>query len=173
MDIAFRKGMEKDLYQLMEIIKDTIQVMSENGNDQWTDEYPSEEHFLSDIKDNTLFVAVNEKDIPVGTVTIDKKAPAAYKEIDWRKDEEAFYIHRIAVDIHVRGQGIASKLLSFSDQFAKEQNIYYLRTDTYSLNEKAQKLFVKNGYVEVGMISAEASYLGKSRPFHAYDKILF
>ena len=42
-----------------------------------------------------------------------------------------------------------------------------MRTDTYSLNKKAQRLFEKNGYVNAGTI-----FMDRENPFYCYDKLL-
>ncbi len=172
MEISFRKGTPQDVPYIMNIIQDTVEIMERNHNDQWTEDYPKEENFLKDINRGKLYVAVNEKDKPVGTVTVEEEGPKQYQTIPWRKEDSAYYIHRIAVDVQTRGQGVASKLLQYAEEVAKQDGINYLKTDTYSLNKKAQSMFTKNGYKEVGVIPPEEGYLGKEEPFFVYDKIL-
>lgn len=166
--MEIRKGTHSDLLSIMKFVRHSVEMMDLEGNDQWTSDYPTESDFKQDIENETLFVAVLNHQI-VGCVTIDQQEGEKYDSIAWREPEQAFFVfHRLAVDPEIRGQGIAGELLNFIEDYAKQQKISYIKTDTYSLNEKAQGLFVKQGYEKVGIISIE----GKDHPFFCYDKIL-
>ncbi len=45
-------------------------------------------------------------------------------------------IHRMAVNPNFRKTGIASKLVDFAEKLAVENNVSYLKSDTYSINSK-------------------------------------
>ncbi len=45
-------------------------------------------------------------------------------------------IHRMAVNPSFRKTGIASKLVDFAEKLAVENNVSYLKSDTYSINSK-------------------------------------
>ncbi|MGP7815938.1 GNAT family N-acetyltransferase [Niallia sp. 01092] len=164
--MKIRQGQLSDLPIIMDFVEKTVDIMSNEGNDQWTSTYPQEDDFKKDIENNNLFIAVKD-DRPVGSITIDNKNGENYEHINWTYAEKNFFvIHRLAVDPEIRGGGIASELLAFAEVYAIEHDIYYLKTDTYSLNDKAQNLFVKNGYNKVGTTHFE----GKENPFYCYDK---
>lgn len=166
--MEIRTGTLEDLPIIMEIVNKAIAIMHEEGNDQWCDVYPNEKDFRNDIANQSLFVAVNEDNRPIGAVTIDQIGGESYKDINWTyPDKEYMVIHRLMVDPDIRGGGIASKLLTFAEIYAIEHDIFYLKTDTYSLNDKAQNLFVKNGYNKVGHMHQ----LEKDYPFYCYDKL--
>lgn len=59
-------------------------------------------------------------------------------------------------------------LMRFAEETARRQNVRYLRTDTYSMNEKAQRLFTRCGYRLVG----EIRFHGLEKPFYCYEKAL-
>jgi GNAT superfamily N-acetyltransferase len=165
MDI--RKAEPKDIHKIMEIVKKTVEIMKQEKNDQWTDEYPAETDFLNDIKNGTMFTAVMDGE-PAGAITCDQVQAEQYSQVSWQKDTgECYVFHRLVVNPEIRGGGIASRLISFAEQHAVQQNIPYMRTDTYSLNKKAQKLFEKNGYKKAGKI-----YMDREHPFFCYDKLL-
>ena len=71
-------------------------------------------------------------------------------------------IHRMAVNIKFRNIGVGSKLMKFAEELAIENNVNYLKTDTYSLNKKMNSLFKRFDYKCVG----EMSFLGKEAPFY-------
>ena len=78
-------------------------------------------------------------------------------------------IHRMAVDSNFRNKGVGKKLISFAEELTKENNVKYIKTDTYSINTKMNSLFLKCGLKLIG----EMSFLGKEKPFYCYDKILY
>ncbi|WP_445491135.1 GNAT family N-acetyltransferase [Niallia sp. 03133] len=164
--MKIRQGQLNDLPIIMNFVKKNVSIMKEEGNDQWSNDYPIEDDFKNDIVNHHLFVAVLE-DRPVGAITIDREFNENYHKVNWTYPEKNFFvIHRLAVDPGIRGGGIASELLSFAEVYAIEHDTFYLKTDTYSLNDKAHNLFMKNGYNKVGATYFE----GKEKPFYCYDK---
>ncbi|KLV27916.1 N-acetyltransferase [Niallia circulans] len=165
--MEIRQGHIDDLPVIMEIVKKALVIMQEEGNDQWSHKYPNEASFLADMENNNLFVAIMDDKV-VGSITIDRIGGKNYEKIDWSYDNKEYMVlHRLVVDPDIRGGGIASNLLAFAEVYAIEQDIFYLKTDTYSLNDKAQNLFVKNGYNKVG----STFFDGKDKPFYCYDKL--
>ena len=123
-------------------------------------------YFKTDIENSSAFVAIMDEEV-VGSIAIDRIGGKNYDLIEWTLTEKNFYvIHRLMVDPEIRGGGIASKLLAFAEIFAIENDTFYLKTDTYAINEKAQNLFLKNGFNKVG----ELHFPGKERPFYCFDK---
>lgn len=167
MDEMIRKGRIEDIDVIIELIVNTVKVMKRENNDQWDEKYPSPDIILEDIMAGTLYVFEEGKRV-TGTITIDNKEPLEYKGISWRNEGPAYTFHRLAVNPLERGKGIASSLINIAEKIAIANNIAYMKVDTYSLNEKAQCLFLKEGYRKVG----ELYFQGKSHPFFCYDKIL-
>nr|WP_251025973.1 GNAT family N-acetyltransferase [Bacillus sp. ISL-47] len=150
----------------MDIVKQTVDIMESEDNDQWNRTYPQDQDFLTDIKAGTLYTAVLNGSV-TGSITVDQVQAEEYRGAGWRKDAPCYVFHRLAVDPEIRGEGIASKLIKFAESYAVDQGVTYMRTDTYSLNKKAQSLFEKNGYIKVGTI-----YMDRDYPFYCYDKFL-
>jgi GNAT superfamily N-acetyltransferase len=165
--MEIRKAEQKDIDKIMEIVKKTVEIMKREDNDQWTDEYPAETDFLNDIANGTMFTAVMDGEA-VGAITCDQVQAEQYSRVSWQMETGRCYVfHRLVVDPEIRGAGIASLLISFAERHAAQQNTPYMRTDTYSLNKKAQRLFEKNGYKKAGEI-----YMDREHPFYCYDKLL-
>lgn len=164
--MEIRKGTERDLGKIMDIVKQTVDIMESENNDQWNRTYPQDQDFLTDIKAGTLYTAVLNGSV-TGSITVDQNQAEEYKGAGWRKDAPCYVFHRLAVDPEIRGEGIASKLIAFAESYAVGQGVPYMRTDTYSLNKKAQSLFEKNEYTKVGTI-----YMDRDNPFYCYDKFL-
>lgn len=162
-----RKAVIEDIKNVMEIIKETIVEMHSYGNYQWDENYPQEKDFLDDIQKGHLFVIEREGKL-VGFVCINKVEPVEYNGLNWSLNDDAMVVHRMAVNPACRKNGIGTELMKFADELALKNNIRYLKTDTYSLNSKMNRLFEKCGYKLVG----EMSFLGKEKPFYCYEKVL-
>lgn len=162
-----RKALKEDIKKIMEIIRVTTEEMKNYNNTQWDENYPQAEHFFNDIESGDLYVDEIDENIR-GFVCINYIEPIEYKEIEWNLKEKAMIVHRMAVNPKFRNQGVGFALLDFSEKLALQNNIKYLKTDTYSINDKMNSLFKKFGFILAG----EMKFLGKEKPFYCYDKIL-
>ena len=150
-----RTAIIKDLAQIMEIAESSKLDMNFYGNFQWNEGYPKEEDFRKDITEGTLFV-YDIKGVIAGFICINRNEPEEYKNVNWSIAKEAFIIHRLAVNNNFRGQGVGYKLVNQANAICIENNIGFIKTDTNSLNIKAQGLLRKCDYNFAG----ETSLLG-------------
>lgn len=162
-----RKAAIQDLNSIMEILGEIIEEMHAYNNFQWDENYPQAGDFAADIEKGELFVSERENKV-VGFICINRDQPIEYEGLKWSSAGEALVLHRMGVSTDCRKAGIGTELVGFAEELAKKRNIKYLKTDTYSLNIKVQRLFQKCGYVFVG----EMCFLGKEKPFYSYEKIL-
>lgn len=162
-----RLANKEDIKAIMEIIKETIVEMNSYGNIQWGSDYPAEKDFLNDIERKDLFV-YEEKEKICGIVCINFIEPEEYKDIDWSLDKKALVLHRMAIAVSERKKGIGTALMSFAEQYAKEKNVDYLKTDTYSINDKMIRLFERCGYKKTGTMH----FKGREKLFYCYEKLL-
>ena len=162
-----RKAILKDLPDIMMMVKQTIVEMHSYDNWQWDDAYPRDADFMIDIDKGDLFVA-ERNGVVAGFVCINLIEPAEYLGVPWSKDELAFVIHRMVVGENFRRQKVGSELVNYAEELARQQQIAYLKTDTYSLNVNAQSIFEKCGYRFVGNMS----FRGLNKPFNCFEKVL-
>lgn len=162
-----RKATEIDIQKIMEIISVTIKEMKTYNNTQWDESYPQAINFSKDIDAGDLYVDELNDEIR-GFVCINCIEPAEYDHIDWQSLEKAMIVHRMAVNLKFRNQGVGLSLLKFSEELALENGVSYLKTDTYSINDKMNSLFKKFGF----QLAGEMEFLGKEKPFYCYDKII-
>lgn len=162
-----RKATTIDISKIMEIITATISEMKLYNNTQWDETYPQAVNFLKDIEEGSLYV--NELDNEIrGFVCVNYVEPTEYNCISWQFLEKAMVIHRMAVNPNFRNQGVGISLLKFSEELALKNGVSYLKTDTYSINDKMNFLFKKFGF----RLAGEMEFLGKEKPFYCYDKII-
>jgi GNAT superfamily N-acetyltransferase len=162
-----RTAVITDLAQIIEITECSKSDMHSYGNFQWNEHYPKEEDFIKDINEGTLFV-YDIKGIIAGLICINRDEPEEYKNVNWSLAKEAVIIHRLAVNNNFLGQGVGYKLINYADFICTENNISYIKTDTNSLNIKAQGLLRKCGYTFTG----ETNLLEHIGTFYCYDKVL-
>lgn len=161
------KAKTKDIPQIMEIIKKTVEEMKTYNNTQWDENYPQAIDFAQDIEQGDLYVE-REDDVIAGFICVNYIEPEEYNDLPWSKNERCMVVHRMAVNPECRNQGIGSKLMNFAEELATKNDISYLKTDTYSINTKMNSLFKKFDYKIVG----EMIFLGKEAPFYCYEKSL-
>jgi len=162
-----RQGRNEDLPIIMKMVAETIHIMREEKNDQWDEKYPTEDIFQQDIQKGNLYIW-EEKGEVLGSISVDTNLPDEYKGILWRKESAAYTFHRLVIGAVARKKGMASHLIAHAEYVALQNQVPYMKIDTYSLNKKAQALFEKLGYIKSG----EMTYHGKENPFYCYDKCL-
>ena len=138
---------ENDIAQIMEIVENAKSYMKENKINQWSENYPNEDVFLTDLKENRLYVA-----------EIDGK---------WLIDGKYGVIHRIAVNPDYKSQNVAKNLLDFFENKLKELNYDSIRVDTHKDNKSMLRFIEKNGFQKCGIV-----YIRKTDERIAFEKPL-
>lgn len=88
-----------------------------------------------------------------GFICLNYEEPEEYLGLNWSSNKKAMVIHRMAVNPNFRKTGIASKLVDFAEKLAVENNVSYLKSDTYSINSKMNLLLTKCGFIKIGEMS--------------------
>lgn len=156
-----------DVDAIMEIISLTVDEMKSYNNTQWDENYPQAKDFEKDIEQGDLYLDI-ENDEVKGFICVNYIEPDEYKDLKWSSNEKCMVIHRMAVSPNFRNKGVGTKLMKCAEALAIENGVKYLKTDTYSINEKMNSLFKKFNYELIG----EMSFLGKEKPFYCYEKML-
>ncbi len=122
--------------------------MDSSGNaGQWVNDYPQKDLLKEDVKNEQLYVCVDNSEI-VAVFCFFVGIEPTYKEIfegEWLNDEPYGVIHRIAVAEHQKG--LASKCIQWC--INKHPNI---KIDTHKNNIPMQKTILKNGFKYCGII---------------------
>ncbi|MGN0655977.1 MAG: GNAT family N-acetyltransferase [Ruminiclostridium sp.] len=110
--------------------------------------YPTRKDAAKAINTGSLYV-YEENDNIAGTIIVDNVQPIEYYEIDWGKtlrDDEVMVIHLLMVRPSMAGKGIASSLVKYAMELAKNNSCKVLRLDTGSQNIPAVSLYKKLGF---------------------------
>ncbi|MGJ9457963.1 N-acetyltransferase family protein [Oceanobacillus sp. CF4.6] len=163
-----RLATSKDLNTIVRIANKAIEVMNAEGSNQWDESYPTVDHFTEDIKHSSLFIYENAGTV-LGFITADQNLANEYDTLKWKlPNDKCGTFHRLTVDPGHRKSNIASMMITFLEQYFKQLGLSGMKIDTYSINEKAERLFTQLGYQKVG------EYYMKERtlPFLGFEKRL-
>lgn len=151
--MIIRHANKTDLIDIMVIIEKAKIYMKENKINQWNENYPNEDVFLTDLKENRLYVAdIDGKVIGMAVLVLD--GDADYKNIDgkWLSAGKYGVIHRIAVNPDYKSQNVAKNLLDFFEKKLKELNYDSIRVDTHKDNKSMLRFIEKNGFQKCGIV---------------------
>jgi ribosomal protein S18 acetylase RimI-like enzyme len=162
------KACEQDIDRIMAIIAETVVEMKRVNNHQWDDTYPTRGVFLADIAKGNLYAYRDEAGKMLGFVCLDTNQPEEYGDTTWTTPENCLVIHRTAVALDCRGQGIGKQLMQHAETVAAAMQIPAIRSDTYSTNQAMNIAFQSLGY----QFSGHINFLGRPLKFNCYEKKL-
>lgn len=168
--MEFRRAVETDINNIMNIIKQAQAYFKEKGINQWQDNYPRTETISSDIADKNSYVLIKDNNI-VATASISFDGEKTYEFIyegEWISNNEYAVIHRIAVDNTYKGLGLSSQIIKNVEQLCLNKGIYSIKVDTHEENIDMQKLLEKNKFKYCGII-----YLEDRSKRIAFEKVLY
>lgn len=116
--------------------------------------YPTRKVAEEAVKEGTLYV-YEENNIE-GSIILDKVSPIEYTEIDWKQpftNNEVMVIHLLIVRPSMAGKGIATSLVKYAMELARNNSCKVLRLDTGSQNIPAVSLYKKLGFQIVATAS--------------------
>jgi len=73
-----------------------------------------------------------------------------------RNTSPAIYLHRIVTHPHFRGYGFVKRITDWAIEFAKNNELAYVRLDTWASNKKLGSHYLSCGYALAGTISIQA-----------------
>ena len=117
--------------------------------------YPTRKDAEKAMNAGTLYVYEDDNNI-AGSIIVDKIQPAEYAGIVWGKtlrSEEVMVIHLLMVRPSMAGRGIASSLVRYAMELAKNHSCGALRLDTGSQNIPVVSLYKKLGFQIVATAS--------------------
>ena len=110
--------------------------------------YPTREGAQKAIEAGTMYVYEDGGEL-CGSVIIDDAVPEEYANVPWNvdcTDKEVLIMHLLMVRPSKSGRGIATAIIEYAADFAREQGCKALRLDTGGQNIPAVHLYEKNGF---------------------------
>lgn len=150
-----RPAVLSDLERIMEIVGDAQSFLKARGVDQWQNGYPTPEVYASDIQKGSCHVFLIDGKI-AGVISILFEPEECYGYVEdgaWLTGECPYAVfHRAAVGGEYRGTGIATQMISFAENVAKEQGFKSIKGDTHRDNKAMRGLLEKRGFVHCGTV---------------------
>ncbi|WP_400071084.1 GNAT family N-acetyltransferase [Zobellia russellii] len=158
-----------DIPQILEVTKACAAAMIENGIYQWNENYPSKQAFELDVERGELYVLEKDNQI-IGTIVISTLMDEEYEPIEWLTPSgKNIYIHRVSVHPDFQGKGYAQKLMTFAENYARENSFASVRLDTFSQNKRNHRFYEARGFQRLGDIFFPKQ---SEHPFHCYELVL-
>lgn len=167
--MIFRKTVQQELEQVMQIIKEAQEDLKGAGINQWQNNYPNEEVIQADIIKGQSYVLV-EKEKVLATSVVSFASEPTYDNIyegQWLSNEPYAVIHRLAVSKTCKGKGVASVLMAHIEAMGLIRDVKSIKVDTHPENEAMKRLLKKNDFIYCGII-----YLADGSKRIAFEKIL-
>ena len=163
----FRQAVMQDLLQLKDMYKRIIKNMNEQNIQIWDDIYPCE-FFEGDIKNNQLYILLNNGEIVSAFVLSDTNSGET--AVEWNDNHaKAVYIDRLGVNVKYSKKGIGSQMLDKAKEIAKTLNAEYLRLFVVDINIPAIQLYTKKEFIKVNGVYNEIFDDGFVLYEHGYE----
>lgn len=110
--------------------------------------YPTGKDAEEAMNTGALYVYEESGNI-AGSIIVDKVQPPEYAGITWGQtllDDEVMVVHLLMVCPSMAGKGVASSLVKYAMELAKNNSCKALRLDTGSQNTPAVSLYRKLGF---------------------------
>ena len=159
MNYLFRKANASEVPQIWEIIQQAIVRRKNDGSQQWQDGYPNEDVIKQDITKGIGFVLIDDN-IVAGYAAILFNDEPAYEQLKgtWLTNGDFAVVHRVAISDDYLGKGLAQKIFLFTEDLAKENNIFSIKVDTNFDNIPMLKILEKLGYTYCGEVTFRGSF---------------
>lgn len=142
-----------DLPQIIKMYKKIITKMYDNNIYIWDEIYPCK-YFENDIKNNQLYLLINNNEIISAFALCCLNDTA--KSVNWTdKNAKALYIERLGVNIDYLRNGIGCVAVNKAIVLARQMNAGYLRLFVVDNNYAAINLYQKVGFKKVDGIYEE------------------
>jgi len=166
--MKFIKTSNKDIDNVMKIIKKSQEYFKSQGIDQWQNNYPNNNVIQNDINNGHSYILIKDDKI-IATTAISFDGENTYNKIDgkWLSENDYAVIHRIAVDKLYKGLGIGGKIIKEVEKLCKEKEVNSIKIDTHKDNKSMKRLLEKNGFEYCGII-----YLDDGSERIAFEKII-
>ena len=149
---SIKKAALSDWKIVFDILSNCAEWLSQQGMKHWQGAH-TKERVMKRIRDKEVYI-LYENNLPVATITLSPIPPFYYGEDDkkfWKeKNAPAVHISGLAVLPNHQGRGLATELLNFAEEKAKDGNIGYIRFDAVSYYMQLNKFYLGRGYRIVG-----------------------
>lgn len=150
--MKFRKATINDIKYIIDIYKDGVRSLKNDGVDQWQN--PKDIPTTKDLFEMLEEIYVLCDKIPISTARImsyDNQYDKIYNG-RWLSTDKYYAIHKVAtIDSH-KNKGLTSLMFAEIENLAVKNNIKSIKIDTHHDNKKMRKFLFKNNFKYCGKI---------------------
>ena len=144
-------------------------LLADKGLDHWSSYY-TRKLVAKKIQNQEVYL-LSAGDRPVATISLSSDAVDYYTPDNLNSFADpkatAVYVSSLAVDPNYQGRGIASRLMEFADQAARDRGLKYVRFDCRAEYTDLVDFYKKRGYQEVGSFTE-----GEGQNYLLMEKVL-
>jgi ribosomal protein S18 acetylase RimI-like enzyme len=129
-----------DLNIIIDLFEQAMKLQGKNGYKVW--EYIDKEGLERDIEKGLQYKILSGHDL-LCIFSVQYNDPYIWRE---RDKNDAVYLHRIVVNPKFKGQKQFEKVLNWAKDFAKANNLTYIRMDTWADNRKIIEYYQSFGF---------------------------
>lgn len=150
----FREARLQDLSAIGRIFDDAVAKMLSEGKTQWDENYPTEAHALADIRSHNGYVMeYNGMVVAYGAVVFSGEPAFDRLRGEWLSDGPYVVVHRMAVAMSARRQGIGRRFIAAVEKLALSKGVTSFRIDTNHDNDRMLALLETAGFEYCGGIT--------------------
>jgi len=139
-DIKVINTTKDDLNTIFWLFEQAMELQGKNGYKVWEEIYRTA--LQKDIDQKLQYKILNDNDI-LCIFSIQHNDSFIWRH---RDKNDAIYIHRIVVNPAFRGQRQFQKVLNWVKQFARQNNLKFVRMDTWADNHKIIEYYKSFGF---------------------------
>lgn len=171
-----RKAVFDDIELIVDTYNEHFKYENENGAFTVFKKgiYPTGKDAEKAVSAGTLYVYEEDSNI-AGSIIVDKTPPIEYEEIfggQTYTNDEAMIIHLLMVRPSMAGKGIASSLIEYAVELARNHSCKVLRLDTGKQNIPAVSLYKKLGFHVVATASMKVGAAIEHRGHLFFERVL-
>jgi len=145
-----RKAEFGDLNVIINIFKNSIDAMNDNGIHQWDELYLTNAILEQDIFKKQMYVGIKDDTI-VSVVVVNNEFDKQFKNGNWEYGFQKFaVVHRLCVDPIYQNQKFGKNTMIIIEDFLQKYGIYSIRLDAFSQSQHALKMCKTLGYKKIG-----------------------
>jgi ribosomal protein S18 acetylase RimI-like enzyme len=140
MSYAITNAIPDDLPKIYHLFEEAMRFQRANNYIGWSSY--DKEFIQTDVQNNLLFKIVKDNEIAcIFSICFTD-------ELIWREKEtgDAIYLHRVVLNRKFTGGKFFTKVLDWTEQFAKARGLKYIRMDTWAENEKIIAYYKSYGF---------------------------
>ncbi len=129
-DLKIINTTKDDLAEILRLFEQAMELQGKNGYMVWDNIDKIE--IEKEIENGLQYKILESNDI-LCVFSIHYGDSFIWRE---RDQNDAIYLHRIVVNPKFKGQKQFGKVLNWAKQFARQNNLKFIRMDTWAVNEK-------------------------------------